>query len=180
MYFEWSSLLKEVSPSFWGYLGIFFSLGLSVFGAASGILLCGPSIMGGSVKSPRITVKNLVSVIFCEAIGIYGLIISVLLMNIASRFTGEPAPTNYIMDRKATELYFNDLFRGYAMFAVGLIVGFSNLACGISVGVVGSACALADAQKPQLFVKVLMVEIFASVLGIFGVIIGVIMVSLTP
>ncbi|EAN32186.1 ATP synthase subunit C family protein [Theileria parva strain Muguga] len=179
MYINWSTILKDLSPSFWGYLGIFFSLGLSVFGAATGLMLCGPSIMGGSVKSPRITVKNLVSVIFCEAIGIYGLIVSVLLMNIASRFTGEKAPLN-LLDKEITKLYYNDLFRGYSMFAVGLIVGFSNLFCGISVGVVGSACALADAQKPQLFVKVLMVEIFASVLGLFGVIVGVIIVSLVP
>lgn len=68
-------------------------------------------------------------------------------------------------------------YAGYAIFASGLTVGFSNLACGLSVGVVGSSCALSDAQNSSLFVKILIVEIFASALGLFGVIVGIIMAS---
>ena len=116
---------------------------------------------------PRIVAKNLVSVIFCEAVAIYGLIMAIILQGRAQKGTAAPWINLYT--------YQNAEFSGYCYLFTGLIVGVSNMACGLSVGVVGSVTACTHAQAPSTFVSMLIIEIFASALGLYGIIIGIIL-----
>lgn len=145
-------------------MGVALTVGMSILGAAWGIFVTGSSLMGAAIRAPRITSKNLISVIFCEAVAIYGVIVAIILQTKIEYVE----PENGVYNKYA-------MFSGYSVFGAGVTCGFANLVCGLCVGIVGSSCALSDAQNSSLFVKILVVEIFGSALGLFGVIVGIIM-----
>lgn len=133
-----------------------------------GIFIAGVSIVGSAVKMPRIVSKNLISIIFCEAVAIYGVIVAIILQNKLQAPGG-------LFDTSA--VWQQAQFSAYCVFGIGFVVGMSNLCCGLSVGCIGSGTALAHAQTPSTFVSMLIVQIFGSALGLFGVIIGIIMAN---
>jgi V-type H+-transporting ATPase proteolipid subunit len=120
-----------------------------------GIFIIGSTLLGTAVKVPRVRTKNLISVLLCEAVAIYGVIAHVVMSRNLAQYSTATAQNYHI---------------GYAIFWAGVTVGIAELSCALAVGVIGSSAVIADAQNPALFVKILVIEIFASAIGLFGLI----------
>lgn len=78
-------------------------------------------------------------------IAIYGLVVSVLISNDLNQKTS--------------------LFAGFIQLGAGLSVGLAGLAAGFAIGIVGDAGVRGTAQQPRLFVGMILILIFAEVLG---------------
>ena len=92
--------------------------------------------------------KDIVPVIMAGIIGIYGLVVSVLISS----------------DLKQEQ----SLFAGFIQLGAGLSVGLCGLAAGFAIGIVGDAGVRGTAQQPRLFVGMILILIFAEVLGMFS------------
>jgi len=162
-------LLHSLHPNWWAAMGVFSSIAMSITGAAWGIFITGSAIMGAGVLTPRVTSKSLISILFCEAVAIYGIIVAVVMNSYIN-----PAAIDDTYPEKVVQW---NWISGYYLFAAGFITGFCNLVCGICVGIIGVGAATADAANDQLFVKILIIEIFGSIIGLFGLIIAILLLQ---
>ena len=64
------------------------------------------------------------------------------------------------------------LFASFISLGSGLSVGLSGLAAGFAIGIVGDAGVRGTAQQPRLFVGMVLILIFAEVLGLYGLIVA--------
>lgn len=98
----------------------------------SGIFTTGVSIVGGGVKAPRIRTKNLVSIIFCEAVAIYGIIMAIVMQGQINQFN-EDLP-NYESKYKnymggtypALHIFLLFFFQATSVSVAGLAMGSNN------------------------------------------------------
>jgi len=141
---------------FFGYFGCASALAFSNIGAAYGIAKSGVGISTMGIMNPQLVMRNIVPVIMASILGIYGLIICVILVQNINH-------TSY------TE------YKGYAHCASGLSVGLSCLTSGISVGVAGDAGVRANGQQQRLFVPMILILVFASNLGLYGLIVAIVL-----
>lgn len=91
--------------------------------------------------------QDIIPVIMAGIIAIYGLVVSVLISN----------------DLKQSQ----SLFAGFIQLGAGLAVGLAGLAAGFAIGIVGDAGVRGTAQQPRLFVGMILILIFAEVLGTY-------------
>lgn len=112
------------------------------------------------VQKPHLVMKSLIPVVMSGILGVYGLVISVLIAsNIPDIKKGYP------------------LFSAAMHLASGLCVGLTSLAAGYTIGVVGNTGVIQFGEQPRVFVGLVLVLIFAEVLGLYGLITGIILIT---
>jgi len=141
---------------FFGFVGVAASIIFSNLGAAYGTAKSGVGISSMGVMNPQLVMRNMIPVVMAGVLGIYGLIISVIIVGLISS-------TSY------------SEYKGFAHFASGLSVGLSALGAGMAIGIVGDAGVRANGQQPRLFVGMILILIFAEALGLYGLIVAIVL-----
>jgi V-type H+-transporting ATPase proteolipid subunit len=60
------------------------------------------------------------------------------------------------------------LFSGFIHLGAGLACGFTGLSAGYAIGIVGDSCVRAYVHESKVFVTMVLILIFAEVLGLYG------------
>ncbi|KAL2915534.1 v-type proton ATPase 16 kDa proteolipid subunit 2 [Polyrhizophydium stewartii] len=101
--------------------------------------------------------KSLIPIIMAGIIGVYGLIVAVLIAN----------------DMDPSKPY--SLFAGAVHLGAGLSTGLAGIGAGYAIGLVGDAGVRAYLYQARMFVGLVLILIFAEVLGLYGLIVSLIL-----
>ncbi|KAJ2707468.1 v-type proton ATPase 16 kDa proteolipid subunit 2 [Coemansia spiralis] len=142
---------------FFGFMGVAAAIVFSSAGAGYGTAKAGIGITGAGTFRPAIIMRALIPVVMAGIIAVYGLVASVLI-------SGDMDPRSKY-----------SLFSGFIHLASGLCVGLTGLAAGWCIGIVGDMGVRGFAKEPRLFVGMVLILIFAEVLGLYGLIVSLIL-----
>jgi len=155
-------------------------------GGAYGTAKAGQGVLAMGIRSPELLMKNIIPVVMAGGLGIYGLIVAVILNGKFSMPTG----TGYATYSQYT---------GFSHLAAGLCCGLCSLASGLAIGIaadagtraVGAQAHMSASWKKMgftgdsggqvnsagdaLFVGTILIQVFASNLGLYGLIASLIM-----
>jgi len=153
-----STPIEEIPQAFFGFMGVACALVFANLGAAYGTAKSGVGISSMGVLKPDLIVRSIIPVVMAGILGIYGLIVSVILIQKIDN-------TTYTY------------YKGFAHLSSGLCCGLSSLAAGIAIGIVGDAGVRALGQQERIFVGMMLILIFAEALGLYGLIVALILSS---
>ncbi|KAG1748621.1 ATP synthase subunit C-domain-containing protein [Suillus lakei] len=129
----------------------------STVGAAFGTAKAGIGIAGLGTFKPELIMKSLVPVVMAGIIAVYGLVVSVLIAGNLSPSNGYP------------------LAAGFIHMGAGISCGMTGIAAGYAIGLVGDSCVRAYVHEQRVFVSMILILIFAEVLGLYGLIVALLM-----
>lgn len=186
---------------FFSAMGAASAMIFSAFGAAYGTAKSGMGISAMAIMKPEMIMKSVIPVIMAGIIAIYGVVVAVLISQSAGTNITEGDASGDISKSIRTgfigglwdwvfwvpkfesferglffEAYAKNWTPCFMHFGAGLAVGLSGLAAGFAIGVVGDAGVRGTAQQPKLYIGMILILIFAEVLGLYGAITALVMI----
>ncbi|KFZ10150.1 hypothetical protein V502_08285, partial [Pseudogymnoascus sp. VKM F-4520 (FW-2644)] len=143
--------------SFFGAMGCAAAIVFTCFGASYGMAKSSIGIMASSILRPDLIVRNLMPPILAGILSIYGLVVAVII----SGDLKERLP----------------IYSAFLQLGAGISVGLCGLAAGFAIGIIGDGGVRGVAQQPKLFVAMILILIFAEVLGLYGMIVALMLVT---
>ncbi|KAG2362149.1 hypothetical protein BDR07DRAFT_1451313 [Suillus spraguei] len=132
---------------FFGFAGVASAV---TAGAAFGTAKAGIGIAGLGTFKPELIMRSLVPVVMAGIIAVYGLVVSVLIAGNLTPSKGYP------------------LAAGFIHLGAGLSCGMTGIAAGYAIGHVGDSVTTS-------VVGMILILIFAEVLGLYGLIVALLM-----
>uniref|UniRef100_A0A915D3W9 V-type proton ATPase proteolipid subunit n=1 Tax=Ditylenchus dipsaci TaxID=166011 RepID=A0A915D3W9_9BILA len=149
---------KPAYAPFFGFMGVASAMIFTSIGAAYGTAKSAVGISSVAVRRPELIMKSVIPVIMAGILAIYGLVVAIVIQSKI-----HPASEGYT------------LAKGFNHLASGLTCGLCGLASGYAIGIVGDAGVRGYAQQPKLFIGMILILIFAEVLGLYGMIVALIL-----
>ncbi|CAJ0941364.1 unnamed protein product, partial [Mesorhabditis belari] len=143
---------------FFGSLGVTAAMMFTAAGSAYGTAKSGTGIASMAVARPDLVMKAIIPVVMAGIVAIYGLVVAVIISGKIG-----PGGKDYTINQ------------GFSQFAGGLVCGLCGLGAGYAIGVAGDAGVRALSQQPRFFVGMILILIFAEVLGLYGMIVALIL-----
>uniref|UniRef100_A0A6B2LN47 V-type proton ATPase proteolipid subunit n=1 Tax=Arcella intermedia TaxID=1963864 RepID=A0A6B2LN47_9EUKA len=148
---------------FFGFLGVVLALAGGSVGSAYGIAKSSLGILAAGRRIPGGVIKNLIPVVMAGMLGIYGLIIAVFIVSTISQNT-------------------YSAYKGFAHLWSGGVVGLSCVPVGFCTGICGEYStyvtgnkALSGQHQQQLFVSMVLLQVFAGACGLYALIVGLLL-----
>ncbi|KAI9167400.1 LOW QUALITY PROTEIN: V-type proton ATPase 16 kDa proteolipid subunit [Paramyrothecium foliicola] len=143
--------------SFFSAMGSAFAIVFTTFGAAYGTAKSANAIFASGILRPDKLMQNTLCSIMAQILSIYGLVASVIIIG-------------GIKEKMAVHT-------GFLHLGAGIAVGLCGMAAGFAIGIVGDSGVRASTQQPRLYTGMVLILIFAEVLGLYGVIVSILMIT---
>lgn len=147
---------------FFGYAGIAAAMALPAFAASYGTAKAASGIIGAGIQNPSLIMKGLLPVVMAGMLTIYGFVVALILI-----FNIPDASNRYS--------FVSSIFH----LGAGLAVAFPCLASGYAIGSVGDTFMKGYRHQEKLFTPMLVILIFSEILGLFGVVVSIALITMS-